>query len=702
MAPKLSGYFDGLFWNRLLLQLGQSEPTIRHAMIAVSSMYEQFEANAGKDPLLPAEEDRFALTSYNKAISSLARRLSSDTQSVHVPLVACVLFICLEFLRRDIDSAMTHMHSGFAILRSRTARLSQNKTRKTTDEKGVEDIILAMFARLRILSGLFGRPAPPMQVYEGPIEEVSDLPLHISTFSEARSTLHARSAPCLIFIRICGEARYDVSLAHEYYVKQATMKATLTQWKATFEDWFSKRQSNSKEDHLAANLLRLHHSVTDTWLATCLRPNETSFDEYTDAFKEMVNLAASLVNAPQAIPEEPNSHFSFEMGTVPPLYFIAVKCRHPAVRRRAIGLLLAAPRREGLWDSYRAGRVAERVMLREELGFEASSGYESAIVQAHRTNEFPNQYSQGQSVRASRTVPLFRGTTDAEARSILGLEKTTAKEYCVSDRYNPSNTEELQDVSQASFDQVAMPPERARIHAISELPGIGAYDWKDPSIRVSWPLTIEEGQLSPGDARAPSTYGAASTPPSLENTASPWTHGYRQIPPRKFPMSDPTPSPWLPEEFRIHNTTYPERDMMGSQHSDKARSWANEIVATHSARLRRASERGFHSSTTPPETVSPVSGSRLPVETRRISCSYPETPDSDVFPSPEERMPGEEQRIHDIMPTKMPGELQRIHDTRISNEVAAPFKQTIQPVTFRWKPNGLDGDWQVWGETIRL
>lgn len=694
MAPKLSGYFDGPFWNRLLLQLGQSEPAINHAIMAVSSMYERFESNAGKDPLLPAEEDRFALTSYNKAIKSLSERLSNDTQSVHVPLVACVLFICLEFLRRDIDAAMTHMHSGFAILRARSTRLSRNRVRSTSDERGIEETMLSIFARLRILSGLFGRPAPPMQVYEGPIEEVSCSQLSISNFGEARSTLIARMAPCLVYVRICSEARYDSFLSSEYSIKQASLQATLTQWRISFEDWFTKRTQNSKEDHLAANLLRLHHGTTEIWLATCLQPNETAFDDYTDQFKKLVNLASSLINAPQAIPGEPDSHFSFEMGTIPPLYFMAVKCRHPAVRRRAIGLLLASPRREGLWDAYRAGRVAERVMLREEIGLEPNSGYRSDVVHAHYTNEFPRLSPQGESVTTSRVVPLFESPMDPETKSARELKRMIAKEYRAPSAYSSSNTESQEDETLRPLHPTTTSLEHACTHVPHQNSNFNAVGMAGGSANEHWRLNPADAQPSPLHTEVHDT-NKSFTSTDSGSFPFPWDQRGKRASPRAFPQSEPGPQPWPKEEFRIHGLTYPERDFMEFYHLDKPSLWTGETPCSHPTHDSNLLESYL-------EMESPMSSSHPSFESRRVICDYPEPPDPDAFPPTEDRMPGEKQRIHDIMPTKMPGELQRIHDARVANEVAAPFKQTIQPVTFRWKPYGLDGDWQVWEETIRL
>lgn len=55
---------------------------------------------------------------------------------------------------------------------------------------------------------------------------------------------------------------------------------------------------------------------------------------------------------------------------IPVLYIIGAKCRHPAVRRKALGILRRQPIREAVWDSVVVARVVERIMEIEEDGFE--------------------------------------------------------------------------------------------------------------------------------------------------------------------------------------------------------------------------------------------------------------------------------------------------------------------------------------------
>ncbi|KAI9694268.1 MAG: hypothetical protein M1820_009071 [Bogoriella megaspora] len=748
----MSGYFDGLFWNRTILQLGHSEPTIKHAIMAVSSMYEQFESKSGLNPLLSTEEDRFTLTSYSKAIKSLSEKLGNDTQSVYVPLVACVLFICLEFLRRDIDAAMTHMHSGFAILRSRMTRSSRRGNSPgigpTSNEKGIEETIMAIFARLRILSGLFGRPAPPMQVYEGGSDEVDESTPEFSTFAEARGSLVSRMAPALVFVRICSEARYDPILAIRYATKQTSLNASLVQWREAFEEWFSKKDKHTKEDRLAANMLRLHHGATYIWLNTCLCANETAFDDYTDKFNEMVNLAASLISA-NLVSDDNNSHFSFEMGTVPPLYFMAVKCRHPVIRRRAISLLLSSPRREGLWDAYRAGRVAERVLMREELGFGPATTYREsrkALLRAHETGELPSLSTEG----------------DTRTPAYLTEEEIPHSER----KPTTTSTESVDPFSNYNIDAVAtptasstgtLPSENDRMRHLHQYP---FHQMQDFPLRPAAAVDGDIGQsvnlingFNPENVDLKNIHEHLST--GKCNLHDIYEHLQDEC-------LNQGPSPLPTEQYRVHGTTYPETEglhldqMAGpaiwpteefhidpaisgldmgdtssypsTSHrtgnpfpSAEARIHSIEDHANNSIKFPRIRFRG--PSNLPSEfdqrnpsvsslTSSPPQShtlSLIPVSTPTPTASQPRNrvmnPARMRIRTPTSASPGKSYRLGDFVPQQMPQEVHRIHDTRIANEL--PEKDTgaagtIQPVTFRWKPNGLTGEWQVWGETIKL
>lgn len=72
---------------------------------------------------------------------------------------------------------------------------------------------------------------------------------------------------------------------------------------------------------------------------------------------------------PRLLPEpepEPTPIFTLSLGFVNILYLTASRCRNTAIRYRALNLLRKCNRREGLWDSNIAAKVAESVIAIEE------------------------------------------------------------------------------------------------------------------------------------------------------------------------------------------------------------------------------------------------------------------------------------------------------------------------------------------------
>ena len=95
---------------------------------------------------------------------------------------------------------------------------------------------------------------------------------------------------------------------------------------------------------------------------------ETIFDSFEYAFSRIVKLASSIV----AKLDGDGSHGggarfpSFDMGILPPLYYVASRCRHPVIRRQALDLLRRGPIQEGVWHRAILASIAEYIMKLEE------------------------------------------------------------------------------------------------------------------------------------------------------------------------------------------------------------------------------------------------------------------------------------------------------------------------------------------------
>jgi hypothetical protein len=128
-----------------------------------------------------------------------------------------------------------------------------------------------------------------------------------------------------------------------------------------------------------AKTLRIHQMVASMWLQRATVPSENSNDVNMTEFETTVSLAEAIQSVAGTREQRyalGSSSFLFDMEIVSPLYYVATKCRHPQIRRRAIVVLRNSQRREGLWDSDMAAAIAERQMEIEEVDLAVLDGSE--------------------------------------------------------------------------------------------------------------------------------------------------------------------------------------------------------------------------------------------------------------------------------------------------------------------------------------
>jgi hypothetical protein len=379
-VPQLSGFFDRNFWSSLVPQLSVSEPAIRYAIIAVGSFHEKTEQVDGSRI---SPDSSVEVKVYNKALSALVTRLGRDQGSTRITLTACILFICLEFLRGDLDAAMTHIENGIKVLRQSRDRKRQSTNTLTGPslwESDCTDAELApMFCVLAFLASLFGRPS--LGIYSNSVQEVgSPFPAKYASISKAKIDLFDLFNAIQYFIESVGGARYSLDVGMDEMVEKYRLASRLEAWKEAFEACVETEQGRglSASNNQAANVLRAGFLGVKIRLAASLEPDEMAWDEYRSEFEEIVLLSEKILISAADSSDKPAVHFSFEPGIISPLHVVAWRCRWPTIRRKALSFLYLHPRREGLHDSRRSFNVLERILLVEELSLCMPPGQEPA------------------------------------------------------------------------------------------------------------------------------------------------------------------------------------------------------------------------------------------------------------------------------------------------------------------------------------
>jgi hypothetical protein len=325
------------------------------------------------------EHDRFALQQYNKAINELQKQMANqDANSLRVALITCMIFITFELLRGEHKTASTHLHSGLNLLSQLQGRQDHESTVVVRPKsESAEDDLVEAFARLNVQSALFGHGSGYLYIVAQDLKSGPDFPMP-KTFSsvyESRQYMDGLINSVFNLVEQCGGLELSSSSPlHHLVRKQKHLESSLSAWLTAYEVSLpSLREKVSPRTALGLPLLSIYHIMTSIMLHTCFTSaHETVFDSYVSLFRSIVTQAADLAQAAglpiDFVPDyrEHDISFTVDMGFIPPLYYTALKCRVPAIRRKAMKLLLNTPHREGMWDGTLVAGVATKVREMEE------------------------------------------------------------------------------------------------------------------------------------------------------------------------------------------------------------------------------------------------------------------------------------------------------------------------------------------------
>jgi hypothetical protein len=138
-----------------------------------------------------------------------------------------------------------------------------------------------------------------------------------------------------------------------YLTYQQRVQIELSRWLDTYEESRNVlRGKESLEEKKANQLLCSYHTMVTIMTDTCLSPrDETVFDSHTAQFVHLIRQLADLRGICPI--HAPRGHLIImsrsivDMGCIPPLYYVVVKCRARRIRLQAVRLLESMFHREG-------------------------------------------------------------------------------------------------------------------------------------------------------------------------------------------------------------------------------------------------------------------------------------------------------------------------------------------------------------------
>ncbi|KAI0018003.1 hypothetical protein F4780DRAFT_563541 [Xylariomycetidae sp. FL0641] len=400
-APFLAGPLDPYFWTHLVLQFSSFEPAVLHALVAVSSLYEQVRRDPRSPALLAGRHDSpFALRHYNAAI----RALQVVDNNEPLVLLVCVLFVCLEFLRGNRNAAAVHCSHGVEIL-----------ARAEPHYAWAREYLSPIFRRLSVVPLFFKNS-------EGGLPRSIGLdvgvPPTFASLGEAQFALDGMTSLTVRLIRNGAFHRFAAPrsgpVSAELLGEQAKLHTLLTDWFPHFTAFASTVDAANQSQASLCNLW-VRYGTTRIWAEMAFAVDETGYDAHIDAFKAMVDQCADLATSTETRKAFRPPSFTFEMGFTPLLYYIVMKCRCLPTRLKALALMrLLGAARENLWEMPSFHAAGKRV-VEIEHGV-VLDGHGRPVGEA----ECPGLPPDGMRIRDSGIDPTPVVQTNANGEEVTG------------------------------------------------------------------------------------------------------------------------------------------------------------------------------------------------------------------------------------------------------------------------------------------
>lgn len=380
-----------------------------------------------------------ALRWYGQSITDFQISLSKTPQKeqTDLALLSCILLSTVQFQQNNVANAARLLNKGHEIAGHLAQSMVPSKRALSSD---VQDILIPMLARQNVLMSMFGYHTSQqwLKIFETLTTTSST---NFTSFTQARTALYACACKAVEFISKAVQHRTEAltqpapSDGSILYEQQSNISHEFVCWDRAFQA-FCKRTSrqHTVEDQLTISTMIMHCKIAQIWTIICLDEACTEIDKQFPLFEDIIAHAEAVVNAQSKwtdVHEVPT--FSFELGIIPPLYFTAITCRHPLLRRRAVELMRKAPKQEALFSAELNTKAAEKVISleeSEELSQMVANGtWDGTVPSREQRCQYITLHFEGVDGEKKRPALLYVRETTCEKTGAVRLVDCTANLY---------------------------------------------------------------------------------------------------------------------------------------------------------------------------------------------------------------------------------------------------------------------------------
>ncbi|WAO92560.1 Hypothetical protein NCS54_01007400 [Fusarium falciforme] len=374
-----------LFWRNFVLPLAHTVEPVKHALCALGGAHRRFVAGYQGDATsssLATEFEYASIQKYNQAILHMKPLMEDNSEmNLQTTLICCVIFICIESLHGRYTESIRHLKAGCQLLNSFRAEMKFGNVPSSlfqpTNGKEAEyslfDLVTEMFYRLGqnvaiyvgsdtfhdlVLPFRAGHMGDPKTPFSDLVEAAFYLERVDEFYDKTYIEFVAGPQPIRPLETSCmGITGWEF----DYQAGKAALNASrraFAVWDARYE--LTKREERyaepSPEEKSAFASLDMHQAV---WQALVKFETIEQVIPKDDGEK-ILKRAEVLVEIEN---RRPTPVFAFNGYLIPLLSLVCTYCEDVDTQFRAISLLRAVRRREGIWDSQEVAGIYETMII---------------------------------------------------------------------------------------------------------------------------------------------------------------------------------------------------------------------------------------------------------------------------------------------------------------------------------------------------
>ncbi|PVH74651.1 hypothetical protein DL98DRAFT_603390 [Cadophora sp. DSE1049] len=372
-AREVSGTFPNSLWGRLIPQISEVEPFVRHAVIAIGALGKESRFNRQKKQLgslTQGSDYQYALQQYDKSLRGMREAIAAGQHDLRKALIACLLVFCFEGMLGNQAAAAIHAQRGLMLLHQWTTGNNPFgkpfQTQKAWQDQLFEEDLLEAFNALdsQVLLFIDTRDkSVHSQIKTSQNSIIQSMPREFTSLSQARQ-----------FWQLIMNRNYHFckSIQHTDMVKLKEERKD-SEWEGSVDMKYTELLLSDaqegpwplREEHLRyrGDIFRWMTAFGNLFEKIAVSDNEREkacarILQVQARFNDVVSFSESILPYIQSTYNGTAPRFNVDIGIVAALFLVGSRCRDDPIRQRAIDMLFAANYREGIWDALAVAHVA--------------------------------------------------------------------------------------------------------------------------------------------------------------------------------------------------------------------------------------------------------------------------------------------------------------------------------------------------------